>query len=67
MNHFPGKVIKEEDREELTRAAYRIQELYDSEKTWYDAIHKANKEFPNVQLWQLEGMWKAIDAYVDSH
>ena len=59
------ELISEKDREDLTEAAYKMQAAYQKERTWYDAIHKVKKECPNVVLWQLEGMWRAIDAYVD--
>jgi len=65
MDQFPGELIKQEDREELELAAYKMASAYETERTWYDAIHLVKKDFPNVKLWQLEGMWKAIDAYVD--
>ena len=65
MSGFIGEHISEKDREELTDAAYSMQEAYQIEKTWYDAIDKVSKKHPEVLLWQLEGMWRAIDAYVD--
>jgi hypothetical protein len=42
-----------------------MQSAYQTEKTWYDAIHKVKESCPKVTLWELEGMWRAIDAYVD--
>jgi hypothetical protein len=65
MSSFIGEHISEKDREELIEAAYMMQEAYQQEKTWYDAIAKVSKRLPKVPLWQLEGMWRAIDAYVD--
>lgn len=65
MSDMIGQIIKEEDREELTAAAYAMQEAYQHSKTWYDAIHLVHENHPSVMLWQLEGMWRAIDAYVD--
>ena len=65
MDSFPGELITEEDRDNLTEAAYLMQEIYQKEKTWYDAIHKVKESCPKVKLWQLEGMWRAIDAYCD--
>jgi len=65
MGKFIGEEISEEDRDDLTEAAYMMQEIYQTEETWYDAIHKVKEKCPKVMLWQLEGMWRAIDAYVD--
>lgn len=65
MNSFPGEMITESDRDNLTTAAYEMQSAYQTEKTWYDAIHKVKESCPEVMLWQLEGMWMAIDAYLD--
>ena len=66
MNSFVGEIIKETDREELEAVAYKMQEVYRIPKnTLYDAIYIVHEEFSNVPLWQLEGMWRAIDAYVD--
>lgn len=62
---IPGELITEADRESLTGAAYMMQAAYEHEKTWYDAIYKVKKEYPKISLWELECMWKAIDAYVD--
>ena len=59
--------ITESDRDELEQAAYKMQEAYNNVKTsrLYDAIAEVHKHFPKISLWQLEGMWRSIDAYVD--
>jgi hypothetical protein len=64
-NRFSGESITESDRDILTEAAFAMQSAYRTEKTWYDAIHKVKKLCPKVTLWEIEGMWRAIDAYVD--
>ncbi len=65
MNNFPDELITEADRENLTEAAYAMQAAYKTGEPWYDAIHKVKESCPKVMLWQLEGMWRAIDAYAD--
>jgi len=65
MGEMIGKTIKESDRDELTAAAYEMQNAYQNTKTWYEAIHLVHEKHPTVMLWLLEGMWRAIDAYVD--
>ena len=59
------EVVTEADRDDLTEAAYAMQSAYKTEKTWYDAVRKVKGSSPKVLAWQLEGMWRAIDAYVD--
>lgn len=65
MKKFTGELITESDRNTLTDAAYMMQSAYQTEKTWYEAIHKVKGSCPKVTLWELEGMWRAIDAYLD--
>lgn len=66
MPNFVGEIITEDDKEELTLAAYKMQEVYRvPKKTMYDAMHEVHDEFPKIMFWQLQGMWCAIDAYVD--
>jgi len=65
MSSLPDELITDEDRDNLTEAAYKMQNTYRKYKTWYDAVAEVAAECPKVKKWQLEGMWKAIDAYVD--
>ena len=65
MGNVAGELISEKDRDDLTEAAYKMQSAYQTEKTLFDAVEKVRNECPTVNRWQLEGMWRAIDAYCD--
>ncbi len=53
------------EQNEIESACYAMQMMYQTESNMYSAVAEVQKLYPELRGWEIEIMWRAIDAYVD--
>ncbi len=53
------------EQNEIEAACYTMQMVYQTESNMYSAVAEVQKIYPDLHGWEIEIMWRAIDAYVD--